>query len=96
MGRWVFFFLLLIPSIVLMFLPYVRVLPVLLYAAMLVVWGIFTKQSWEGKYTSFKSDKVFLPLFEGIGGWIVDIFSFEIEIIDTSIHSNETSAGKAL
>lgn len=35
MGRWVLFFLLLIPSIVLMFLPYLKVLPVLLYAFML-------------------------------------------------------------
>lgn len=79
-----------------MFLPYLKILPVLIYAAMLVVRVIFTKQSREGKYTSFKSDKVFLPLFEGIGGWIVDIFSFEIELIDTSIHSNDTTAGKPL
>ena len=64
MGRWVVFFLLLIPSIVLMFLPYIKVLPVLMYAALLVVWFFFAKQARNGKYTSFAPDKVFLPLFE--------------------------------
>lgn len=56
----------LVPSIVLMFLPYVKVLPVLIYAALLAVWIILTKQAWDGKYTSFSQDKVFLPLFEGV------------------------------
>lgn len=63
MGRWVLFFLLLIPSIVLVLLPYVKVLPVLFYAVMIVIWVVFVSQAWDGKYTSFKSDKVFLPLF---------------------------------
>lgn len=45
MGRRVLFFLLLVPSIVLVFLPYVKVLPLLLYMGMLAVWVILTKQA---------------------------------------------------
>ncbi len=91
MGWRVLFFLLLVPSIVLIFLPYLKVLPVLIYAALLAIWIILTKQAWDWRYTSFSKDKIFLPLFEGVGWWMVDLFSVEIEIVDTSVHSNETS-----
>lgn len=64
MGRWVIFFLLLIPSIILILLPYVRVLPFIFYFVLLIVWVIFAQQARDGRFTSFKSDKVFLPLFE--------------------------------
>lgn len=66
MGWRVLFFLLLVPSIVLIFLPYLKVLPVLIYAIMLAIWVILTKQAWDGRYTSFSNDKIFLPLFEGV------------------------------
>jgi|GEM_PF-766880 len=94
MGRRVLFFLLLVPSIVLMFLPYVKVLPILMYAALLAIWVILTKQARDGRFTSFSQDKIFLPLFEGVGGWIIDLFSVEIEITDASVHSNETPSAE--
>ncbi len=91
LGWWVLFFLLLVPSIVLMFLPYLRALPWLFYLILLVIWVILTKQARDGKYTSFSADKVFLPLFEGVGGWVVDLFSVQIEIVDASVHLNEVT-----
>ncbi|MBP6910606.1 hypothetical protein KBC03_03320 [Patescibacteria group bacterium] len=96
MGWRVLFFLLLVPSIVLVFLPYLRVLPRLIYLALVIVRAILVKQAREGKFTSFKSDKVFLPLFEGLGGWMVDLFSLEIEITDASVHTNESSSSTTL
>lgn len=96
MGRRVLFFLLLVPSIVLVFLPYVRVLPLLMYLALVIIRAILVKQAWDGRYTSFKSDKVFLPLFEGVGGWMVDLFSLEIEITDASVHTNQSSSSTTL
>ena len=96
MGWRVFFFLFLIPSIIMMFLPYVKVLPALIYLVLLSIWVIFAKQAWDGRYTSFKSDKVFLPLFLGIGGWVVDMFSLEIDLEDTSVHNNTAASDKSL
>lgn len=79
-----------------MFLPYVKVLPVLAYAIMLAIWVILTKQAWDGRYTSFAKDKVFLPLFEGVGGRMVDLFSVQIEIVDASVHTNDTTSDKTV
>jgi hypothetical protein len=74
LGRRTMFFLLLIPAIVMMFIPWIRVLPLLAYIALLCVRVLFFIQAWNGTYTSFAKDKAFLPVFSGFGGWVLSIF----------------------
>jgi hypothetical protein len=68
------FFVLLIPAIVLAFLPWVKVLPFLAYAWLLSVWVIFFIQARNGRYTSFSEDKAFMPVFAWFGAWVLGIF----------------------
>jgi len=74
LGRRTMFFLILIPAIVMMFIPWIRVIPFLAYTALFSVRVIFFMQAWNGTYTSFSKDKAFLPVFTGFGGWVLSIF----------------------
>lgn len=47
LGRRTMFFLLLIPAIVMMFIPWIRVIPFLAYIALLCVWVVFFLQAWN-------------------------------------------------
>ncbi|MEI7477681.1 MAG: hypothetical protein WCJ81_04105 [bacterium] len=63
LGRWTMFFVLLIPFLILMFIPRLKVLPIIAYMLLLGVWVIFFMQAWNGRYTSFSQDKAFMPVF---------------------------------
>ena len=69
MGRWTVFFLVLVVSIVLFFIPYFRIIPFLMLVVLFGIWIFYVKQAWEGKYvlTINGDEKVFLPFFQGIG-----------------------------
>ncbi|UFX82535.1 hypothetical protein [Candidatus Absconditicoccus praedator] len=73
LGWWAIFFVLLVASIFLAFIPIIRFLPIVLFLAFLVILLVFVRQAWSGVYAT-KQEKMFLPFFYGIGGWIVDIF----------------------
>lgn len=78
MGRWMIFFICMVIGIIFIFIPFLWIIPVILFICFLVVWVLFTKQAREGKYV-IREDGVFLPFFAGIWGWIVDIFELDVE-----------------
>lgn len=71
-------FLLLIPALVLSFVPYIKILPLLAYLGLLAVWVIFFIQARNGTYTSFDKERPFLPVFSGFGEWVLSIFDTQI------------------
>jgi len=81
---WTVFFLVLIISMMFIFIPFIRLLPILFFIAMFVIWIIFVKQSWEWKYVieiNWK-EKILLPFFVWIGNWILDVFDIKFEFDD--------------
>ncbi len=77
--RWTMFFLMLIPAIVMAFIPWIKIIPLLAYVVLLSVWVIFFLQARHGTYTSFSREKAFLPVFVGFGGWVLSIFDANLE-----------------
>ena len=78
---WTVFFLVFIISMMLIFIPFIRLLPILFFIIMFVIWIIFVKQSWEWKYVveiNWK-EKVLFPFFVWIGNWILDVFDIKFE-----------------
>lgn len=89
--RWTMFFILLIPAVVLAFIPWIRVLPLLVYFILIVVWVFFFMQAWKGVYTSFSQDKAFLPIFAWFGGWVLNIFDITLNADDVDMYTDEQS-----
>ena len=78
LGWWMLFFISMMIGIIFIFIPYLWIIPVVLFLLYLVVWIIFLKQAWEGKYT-LGEDKVLLPVFAGLGERIVSIFEIDVQ-----------------
>ena len=53
LGWWTMFFVLLIPALILAFIPWIKVLPLLAYISLFAVWVVFFMQARHGTYTSF-------------------------------------------
>jgi hypothetical protein len=66
LGWWMIFFVMLIMLVPFRFIPRFWIVPVVFFLCYLVVRIIFTKQAREGNYM-IDEDKIFLPLFAGIG-----------------------------
>ena len=47
LGRWMIFFVSMVIGIIFIFIPYLRILPVLVFLIFLAVWLVFVKQAWE-------------------------------------------------
>lgn len=77
LGRWSLFFVFMVIGIVLMFIPYLWIIPLIIFLSFFVVWCIFTLQARKWEYVLGK-DTIFLPFFVGMGGWIVAIFEIEV------------------
>ncbi len=77
LGRRMIFFICIIVGVVLLFIPYVRVLPLFVFLCFLIVWIIFVKQAREGTYT-VDQNKVLLPFFAGMGERVLWIFELEV------------------
>jgi phosphatidylserine synthase len=78
LGRWMVFFITMMICIIFIFIPYLWVIPVILFLIFLVIWILFTKQAWEGKFV-VGNDKVMLPVFSGLGEWVSSIFELDVE-----------------
>ncbi|MBS8121797.1 hypothetical protein [Candidatus Vampirococcus lugosii] len=78
-GWWLIFVGSLVVSVFLIFIPFLRALPILIFLFLLVMFIIFIKQANEGFYTT-SSNKTIFPIFYGIGSWVSDLF----EDIDSS------------
>ena len=84
MWWWAVFFLVFIISMIFIFIPFLRVIPILFFIFAFVVWIIFVKQAWEWKYVvdiNWK-EKILLPFFVGIWGWMLDVFDIKFEFDD--------------
>ena len=77
LGRWMVFFIMMMIGIIFIFIPWFWIVPVIFFLCFLVIRIIFTKQAREGAYM-IDEDKIFLPLFAGIGGWVVTIFDLDV------------------
>lgn len=78
LGRWTVFFVCMVLGIVFVFIPYLWVVPVILFLSFMIIRALFVKQAWEGQFT-IQEDKVLMPFFMGIGWWIVAIFELDVE-----------------
>lgn len=79
---WTVFFLFFIVSMIFVFIPFIRILPILGFIAMFVLWIIFVKQAWEWKYVvEINWDKKILaPFFVWIGNWILELFDVKFNV----------------
>lgn len=76
---WLIFVWSLVVSVFLIFIPFLRALPILIFLFLLVMFIIFIKQANEGFYTT-SSNKTIFPIFYWIWSWVSDLF----EDIDSS------------
>jgi len=81
MWWWAVFFLVFIISMVFIFIPFIRLFPILFFIFMFVIWIVFVKQAWEWKYVVEinKDEKILFPFFVGIWGWMLDVFDIKFE-----------------
>jgi len=75
--RWMVFFFTMMFSLIFIFIPYMRVLPILVFLGFMVVWVLFVKQAYEWRYV-VDDDKVILPFYAGLGWRVVSIFELDI------------------
>lgn len=74
---WMVFFFVMILSVIFIFIPYLWVLPILIFLWFLVVWLLFVKQAYEGRYV-VDDDKVLLPFYAWLWWRVVSIFELDI------------------
>ncbi len=84
MWWWAVFFLVFIISMLIIFLPWIRLLSILAFIVMFIIWIVFVKQAWEWKYVMEinNDEKIFLPFFLWIWGWMLDVFDTKFDMID--------------
>ncbi len=82
LGRWSCFLLMFIVSLVLLFVPYIKILALLLVFSMVVVLSIFIKQARDWKYNYDTTNK--LSIFQWIWWWILNLFEKEIDAKEKS------------
>ena len=81
MWWWAVFFLVFIISMVFIFIPFIRLFPILFFIFAFIIWIVFVKQAWEWKYVVEinKDEKILFPFFVGIWGWMLDVFDIKFE-----------------
>ena len=84
MWWWAVFFLVFIISMIFIFIPFIRLFPILFFIFAFVIWIVFVKQAWEWKYVVEinKDEKILFPFFVGIWGWMLDVFDIKFEFED--------------
>jgi hypothetical protein len=84
MWWWAVFFLVFITSMIFIFIPFIRLFPILFFIFAFAIWIIFVKQAWEWKYVVDINwdEKILFPFFVGIWGWMLDVFDIKFEFDD--------------
>lgn len=75
-GWWCIFFMCLVVSAFLFFIPFFNIIPIIVFASLLLIWVLFAKQAWEWKFV-IGIDKILLPFFSWIWSWMLAMFDFE-------------------
>lgn len=78
LGRWSCFLLMFIVSLVLLFVPYIKIVALLLVFSMIIVLSIFIKQARDWKYIYDSTSK--LSIFQWIWWRILNLFEKNTEI----------------
>ena len=81
-GWWLVFVCYLVPCILLLIIPWIGVVARFFMIVLLVMGGLFAKQAWDGKYKA-TVDETVLPIFVGLGSWILNIFDIRVSITGT-------------
>lgn len=76
LGRWSCFLLIFIVSLILLFVPYVKILALLLVFSMIIVLSLFIKQARDWKYEYNNESK--LSIFQWVWWRILNLFEKEI------------------
>lgn len=77
MGRRLLFMITLVASIILVFIKYLNLLPILFFIPLIGILAFFVRQARTGFYT-LDNNKIFLPVIWALGGRILDIFEIEV------------------
>lgn len=85
---WILFILVLVLSVVLLFIPVIKVLWILLLLVFVVSWGFCVKQARDWKY-SRSSKLMFMDLFSGVGNWFLWLFEIWLNLVDPVIYEGE-------
>lgn len=72
------FFMSLVVWVFLIFVPYVWVVPVVVFLVFMAIWWIFCKQAREWEFV-IDHNKILLPFFAWFGEWILSIFDLDLE-----------------
>jgi uncharacterized membrane protein len=80
---WASFLLLLVVTLVFMFIPLIRYLPIFLVLIMVVFLAIFVKRARDGKYSIAQENK--LAIFVGLGERIMTLFEVNKEEITPEV-----------
>lgn len=77
LGRWSCFLLVFIVSLILLFVPYIKIIALLVVFSMVVMLSIFIKQARDWKYNYDSTNK--LSVFQWIWWWILNLFEKNID-----------------
>jgi hypothetical protein len=83
-GWWIVFFLVFVTSLLVIWVPLIRVIPWLAQIVLVGIWVFFVKQARDGKYTLNVNgqEKVPLPIFAALGNWLLELFDKKFEVKD--------------
>lgn len=73
--RWITFMLILILSVIFLFIPLIKYIPLFIILVMIVILGICIKQANDGKFGRDKKSS--LSIFAGIGEWMLGLFEIK-------------------
>lgn len=92
-GRRVTFMTILTASVVLFFIKYLNLIPIIIILPLIIVLGIFIKQARNWEYT-LENNKILLPIFGWLGWRVLDIFEVEMETFDWQVDSPKSNSSE--
>ncbi len=81
-GWWIVFFVVFVISLLVIWLPLIRYIPLLFQLILMGIWVFFVMQAWQGKYTlniNWK-ETIPLPIFAALWDWLLSLFDKKFEI----------------
>ena len=89
-GRRILFLFTLVVSIVLLFIPVIKILAALLLIVFIAAWGIWIKQARDWFYDYWSKTNI-LSLFSWVGNRFLNLFEIEMRHVDPEIETTNTA-----
>lgn len=89
-GRRILFLLALVVSVVLLFIPVIKIIAALLLIIFIAAWCLWVKQARDWFY-DYWSKTNFLSLFAWVGNWFLDLFEIDMKRSDLEIDMTNTA-----